>query len=192
MHRLTHYEDCIQMDLPINKDAINLDTLNWVQYNPRKNINRFGCSITSLDGTDSGVPDLDSLLEYNQLNSTDYSERDFATPTKHATPFLEFLNTFEVGRSHFLKLAPGGFFPWHRDSDAITFRILYTIQNCTTDSLIWLEDDRIIPLQNHCWYYINTRKKHSLFSFHDSIFAVFNVVFNGKTFNLLQKHMHIK
>jgi hypothetical protein len=180
------------MDLPVNKDAINLDTLNWVQYNPRKNINRFGCSITSLDGNDSGVPDLDSILEYNQLNGTDYSERDFSTPTKHAAPFLEFLNTFEVGRSHFLKLAPGGFFPWHRDSDAITFRILYTIQNCTTDSLIWLEDDRIIPLQNHCWYYINTRKKHSLFSFNDSIFAVFNVVFNGKTFNLMQKHMYVK
>jgi hypothetical protein len=192
MHRLTYYEDCIQLDLPLNKDAINLETLHWIKYNPRKDINRFGCSITSLDGSDSGIPDLDSLLEHNILYGTNYTEKDFSTPTKHAAPFLELLDLFQVGRSHYLKLPPGGFFPWHRDNDPITFRILYTIQNCTTDSLIWLEDDRIVPLQNHCWYYINTRKKHALFSFGESVMAVFNVIFDGKTFNLMQKYMHVK
>ena len=192
MHRLSLYEDCIKLSIPVNKDAINLETLNWVQYNPRKSNPRFGCSITSLDGGDSGVPDLDSLLEINQLHETHYFEKDFVTPTKHSAPFTEFLETFDVGRSHFLKLEPGGFFPWHRDGDPITFRIIYTIQNCTSDNLIWLEDDKVLPLENHNWYYINTRKKHSLFAFHQSTFAVFNVIFNTKTFNLLQHYMIIK
>jgi hypothetical protein len=192
MHRLAHYEDCIQLELPINKDAIKLDTLNWVRYNPRKSVDRFGCSITSLDGDDSGIPDLDSLTEYNQLNGTKFTEKDFSTPTKHATPFLDFLNLCPVGRSHYLKLDSGGYFPWHRDTDPITIRIVYTIQNCSNHSMIWLQDDKILPLENHSWYYINTRKKHALFSFDGSVMAVFNVVFNTATYNLLQNSMMIK
>ncbi len=192
MHRLTYYEDCIQLDLPIDKDSLDLNSLNWVQYNPRKNINRFGCSITSADGSDTGIPDLDSLYEYNKLNGTELIEKNFITPTKHSKPFTEFLSMFEVGRSHYLKLGPGGFFPWHRDNDPITFRIIYTIKNCTSDNLIWIEDEKVLPLQNDCWYYINTRKKHALFAFDDAIFAVFNVIFTGKTFNLIQKHMYVK
>jgi hypothetical protein len=192
MHRLSHYEDYIQLELPVNKNAIDLESLNWMPYNPRKNINRFGCSITSLDGNDSGIPDLDSLTEYNRLHGTKYTEKDFSKPTVHATPFLDFLNTFTVGRSHYLKLNPGGFFPWHRDNDPTTFRIIYTIQNCSNHSMIWLEDDKILPLENHSWYYINTRKKHALFSFDGSIMAVFNVVFNTTTYNLLQNSMMIK
>lgn len=192
MHRLSNFEDCIELNLPVNKDAINLNSLNWMPYNPRKQIMRFGCSITSLDGSDSGIPDLDSLSEYNRLNQTAYTEKDFRKPTVHAEPFLDFLNTFTVGRSHYLKLSPGGFFPWHRDSDPITFRIIYTIQNCSNHSMIWLEDDKILPLENHSWYYINTRKKHALFSFDESVMAVFNVVFNNVTYNLLQNSMMIK
>ena len=192
MHRLSLYEDCIKLNLPVDKSSINLDSLNWTQYNPRKPINRFGCSITSIDGNDSGVPDLDSLLEYNILNKTKYTEKDFAIPTIHSSPFTEFLKQFNVGRSHYLRLDPGGFFPWHRDSDPITFRILYTIENCTNDHLVWLEDDKVLSLDDHTWYYINTRKKHSVFSFSQSTFAVFNVILNTSNFNLLQQSFHIK
>ena len=192
MHRLALLEDFIELDIPVNKDIIDLTTLNWHQYNPRKTVNRFGCSITSLDGKDTGIPDLDSLLEYNRLNQTDYTEKDFKARTIHSAPFKEFLDSFDVGRSHFLKLCPGGFFPWHRDSDPITFRLIYTIQSCTSDSLVWLEENTVIPLQNDQWYYINTRKKHSLFSFGESVFAVFNVIMNTKTFNLLHHHFKVK
>ena len=38
---------------------------SYVKYNKRKNIDRWGLSITSLDGGLSGVPDLDSLYFYN-------------------------------------------------------------------------------------------------------------------------------
>ena len=53
----------------------------YVRYNPRKDINRWGLSITSLDGGLSGLPDLDSVLEYNRDHGTNYNERDFKVPT---------------------------------------------------------------------------------------------------------------
>lgn len=192
MYELNSLEDCLELTLPVDIPSINLHSLNWHQYNPRKTISRYGCSITSLDGEDSGIPDLDSLLEFNQLNNTTFTEKDFKTPTIHSKPFQEFLSLFAVGRSHYIHLPPGGFFPWHRDSDNITFRLLFTIANCTQDSLIWLEDDKLLQFQNMTWYYINTKKKHSLFSFKDSYFAVFNVLRSNSNFQLLQSHFTVK
>lgn len=190
MNRLALYEDCIELSIPI--DVIDLTTLNWIRYNPRKKIERYGCSITSLDGEDTGIPDLDSVMEYNLENATNYQERDFCNPTRHAGPFRKFLNLFEVGRCHYLKLPPGGFFPWHRDVDPSTFRIIYTIDHCSPIDFVWLEDDKIIELQDHRWYYINTRKKHSVFSFQTAIFAVFNVLSTDKNLEKLQQYFHIK
>ena len=37
------------------------ENFEYVQYNPRKPINRYGLSVTSLDGGCSCIPDLDSL-----------------------------------------------------------------------------------------------------------------------------------
>jgi hypothetical protein len=192
MYQLDALEDCLELTLPVDVNLINLSQCNWHQYNPRKSIVRFGCSITSLDGEDTGVPDLDSLLEYNQLNNTRYTEKDFRVPTKHSAPFAEVLSMVDVGRSHYLHMPPGGFFPWHRDSDHQTFRLIFTISGCTQDSFVWLQDQSILSLQNHKWYYINTKKKHSLFSFKDSIFAVFNVIYSPKNFAVLQNHFFIK
>lgn len=193
MLNLLCYEDCVELDIPQPVGLDDLDSLGWHQYNPRKNISRFGCSITSLDGGDSGVPDLDSVLEYNRLNGTDYSEKDFRTPTRWAEPFRDFLNTWRVGRSHYLKFKPGGFFPWHRDGDPYTFRLIYTIKNCSPNNLVWLEDDKILNFQDRCWYYINTKKKHALFSLNEeNVLAVFNVIYDGVTQRLLNSSMKIK
>ena len=48
------------------------ENFEYIKYNPRKDINRYGLSITSLDGGLSGRPDLDSLYEYNKENNTNY------------------------------------------------------------------------------------------------------------------------
>lgn len=89
------------------------DNFDYVQYNPRKFNNRQGLSITSLDGSMSGIPDLDSLPEYNTTHNTSYTELDFNV----ATPVLEHEGLKEAAspiqqhmfRSHILKLGPGGF-----------------------------------------------------------------------------------
>lgn len=185
-------EDCIRLELPIDESKLDLNSLDWVQYNPRKNINRFGCSITSLDGGTSGIPDLDSILEYNIKNNKNLHERDFSTPTKFSEPFEKFLNMFKVGRSHYIKLPAGGFFPWHRDSDPETFRIIYTIKNCTQQSLIWLEDTEVLNLNDNEWYFINTKKKHALFAFQECVFAVFNVLANNQNIKTLYNSFVIR
>lgn len=190
MNQLELYEDCIELSIPVG--VVDLTTLNWVRYNPRKNIERYGCSITSLDGDDSGIPDLDSVLEFNAENQTKYEEKDFSVPTHHSAPFIHFLKRFQVGRCHYLKLPPGGFFPWHRDVDPTTFRIIYTIEHCSPIDFVWLEDNRILELQDQRWYYINTRKKHAVFSFQTAIFAVFNVFATEQNLQQLQQHFHIK
>lgn len=193
MLNLLFYEDCVELDIPQPRNLGSTDDLNWLQYNPRKNINRWGCSITSLDGGDSGVPDLDSLLEYNRLHGTNYSEKDFNRSTRHAAPFEDFLKAWPIGRSHYLKFLPGGFFPWHRDGDQHTFRLIYTIKNCSSNHLVWLEDDKVLNLQDRCWYYINTKKKHALFSLNgENVLAVFNVIYNADTYRLLNANMKIK
>ena len=91
----------------------------WKQYNPRKEINRYGLSVTSSDGTRNGI-DLDSLYEYNRENNTKFDEDSFKTFTdvyykseevqKLVEPFKPWL-----WRTHFLNFRKGGYFPPHRD-----------------------------------------------------------------------------
>ena len=69
-----HLGNTFPLDFSINikklKEQLQDFDADWKQYNPRKPNNRQGLSITSLDGGLSGVPDLDSLFEYNKQNNT--------------------------------------------------------------------------------------------------------------------------
>ena len=66
---IARYGDIIPLNYKLDykkfEEGLKLFDDKWVQYNPRKNIPRYGLSITSLDGGFSGRPDLDSLKEYN-------------------------------------------------------------------------------------------------------------------------------
>lgn len=190
---LRSMEDVVQLNL-FNPGAIDIESLSWHQYNPaidRPN-NRFGCSITSLDGGDSGTPDLFSLKQYNESQGTQYTEMSFCKPTIWARPFDHLLKRIEIGRSHYLQLRHGGFFPWHRDPDLDTFRLIYTIQNCSNKHLLWALDDRILDLQDKKWYIINTKKKHCVFSTDISTFAVFNVRDTSDNIKTLYNYFDIK
>lgn len=186
-------EDVVELHMPLVPIDIGaMGKLPWHPYNPRKPNNRFGCSITSLDGDVSGVPDLDSIKEYNAANGTHYTEMSFATPTVYGAPFKYLLDNVVVGRSHFIRLNSGGFFPWHRDPDTGTFRLIFTVQGCTKDSLVWINDDKVLDLFNGKWYIINTKKKHCVFSMKESTFAVFNVADTPNNWNFLYNHFAIK
>ena len=73
--RIALYGDVLplkfKLDMKKFKEGLKLFDDKWVQYNPRKNIPRYGLSITSLDGGFSGVPDLDSLkaVSYTHLRA---------------------------------------------------------------------------------------------------------------------------
>ena len=186
-----YFETCIALDLPTPE--IITSQVPWVKYNPRKDVLRWGSSLTSLDGGTSGVPDLDSLYEYNKENGTSYTEKDFSTKTETYKKYFTFLDEkFDLGRSHLLKLGVGGFFPYHRDFDPNTLRLIYTISGCESHNLVWIVNNQVISLQNRRWYYINTKMIHSVFSFFGSEFVVFNVLNNSKSQQSLIKSMHVK
>ena len=90
----------------------------WVKYNPRKNIDRWGLSITSLDGGLSGKPDLDSLYEYYKETGIIHREPDFNVKTAVYDFFKESLGPLQeyLGRTHVIKLNQGAYFPPHRDN----------------------------------------------------------------------------
>ena len=185
------YEDFFSLSLP--KMSVDFDALEWHQYNPRKEINRWGSSITSLDGMNTGIPDLDSLYEYNRIHGTTYQEGDFRTLTDSGKKYFEILlQNFDIGRSHFIKLGAGGYFPFHRDLGTDSFRLIYCVENCHPQNFVWIQNGRTLSMQDGSWYYVNTKIPHATFAFQPCVFAVFNVINNKKSFDGLRKHLAIK
>lgn len=187
---LEYYEPFFELKMP--QPQVEVDNLHWVKYNPRKDIARWGASLTSLDGGISGTPDLDSLYEFNRENGTRHRESDFKTPTEQFKPFEFMLPHFDIGRSHVLRLGPGGFFPYHRDFDRSCFRLVYTIRGCHENNLVWILNNQVLKLKDQTWYYVNTKMIHSVFSFFGCEFAVFNVLMTDKSLNSLVRHMAVK
>ena len=185
------YGDVVRLDFPILNVSHIYNVVKkhpgWKEYQPHKpGYNRYGLSVTSLDGQFSGEPDLYSLREYYQLTGKNHHEAEFKVRT-NLIEFLpevkDLLDYFEpgVGRTHFLKLDKGGFFPPHRDNGAVikaeTFRILVPIHNFYINDMKWIQEEKVLNLYPGQVYFINTSKLHSLFSFvDDCIMLVLNIV----------------
>ena len=186
---ITAYGDQIKLTINNHPDLI-LDNLkqfdnNWTKYNPRKDINRWGLSVTNLDGKLGPGPDLDSLYEYNKENNTNISESDFIVPTpvydivkSYCDPFKEWLF-----RSHILKLRPGGFFPNHVDNIGPTidsFRLLVPLQVCDPKDFGYFiyDQNKILFWDYGHLYFLNTCKRHIIFNANneqDHIVLIMNV-----------------
>lgn len=163
----------------------------WQKFNPGKpHILRDGLSVTSLDGKFGG-PDLDSLKDVMERTGEIYYEASFDqfTPVYDASEELQ--NIIEpwkpwIGRSHFIKIPPGGYFPTHCDGDRVNepevFRIILPVKNCNppqfffmfggapTMSPIYWEEGRS--------YFMNTHKPHCLFNcsvWEESIMLILNI-----------------
>lgn len=187
---IINWGDVVELDFPkmdLNKIKNVLDKhTGWKVYQPHKpGYNRFGLSVTSLDGQYSGEPDLCSLREWQKMTGQSYNEMSFKKRT-NIVQFLpeldEFLNFWEpnLGRTHFLRLDRGGFFPPHRDNGAAvavpTFRIIVPIYNFGINDMKWIQDEQITRLDLGATYFINTSRLHSVFSFVDNcLMLVLNV-----------------
>ena len=176
------YKLSIKFDHAKLFDELNTYQHELVKYNPKKNIERYGLSITSLDGNITGVPDLDSLSEYNKLNNTNYTELDFNTPTKiyHETSIKNIIKPFIswIGRSHAIYLMPGSFFPPHVDTDGFsidTFRILIPLKNSNYPKCAFLLGDKLLQFEYGFMYVINTAIEHSIFAMEKNTNVVFNI-----------------
>lgn len=191
-NELLTFGDVIELRLECNVSKLlnNIKQYPWKQYNPRKKINRYGLSVTSLDGSLNGI-DLDSIAEYNKENGTQFKESSFKTFTevyrncdetrKLAEPFKNWL-----WRSHFLNFRRGGYFPPHRDMRHIgqqeSFRILVPLKNCNTPNMYFMYENKPLNFNMGKAYFVNTNKMHSVFSFTDeSYMLVLNVECNNTT-----------
>ena len=186
--------DFPKMDLNLVNNVLDKHT-GWKPYQPHKSgYNRFGLSVTSLDGQYSGEPDLYSLREWQKMTGNSYNEMSFKKRT-NIVQFLpelnEFLNFWEpnLGRTHFLRLDKGGFFPPHRDNGALvavpSFRIIVPIYNFGVNDMKWIHDEKITRLELGATYFLNTSRLHSVFSFVDNcLMLVLNV---GTDQHILEK-----
>lgn len=174
----------------------------WQQYNPRKHgYNRFGLSVTSADGGFSGIPDLDSLREYNRINDTAFTESDFNKRTSIVSRYPDLdriLNLFgqDCGRCHFLRLDRGGFFPPHRDNGTSlpskTFRVIVPLHNFGKHHVKWIQEDRVLQMEQGKAYFINTTKEHSIFSFVDNcIMLVMNIMVTDRSIQTVANNAKI-
>ena len=170
---LTRYGDSYELNVKGNPGKLleNLEQFDndWKPYNPRKISNREGLSITSLDGNLSGIPDLDSIGEYNKQHRAKLTEHSFTTKTpvyQYCTEWLNFIEA-DICRTHFIRLRPGGYFPIHRDERNIeisNFRLFVAIKNCNYPDMTFILDKKILSFNEGSVYFLNTCKEHYLFN----------------------------
>lgn len=203
IHRLTQYGQQIELDVTTDAEMLIAwaNDFEWQKYNPRKDVNRWGLSVTSSDGTFNGI-DLDSLYEYNKENGTHYNEKDFNV----ATPVLnkqihDILNPWNDNyyRTHFLKFGPGGFFPPHRDwnyhsGKADSYRLIMPLRNVNPPYFNFVLEDKTLHWEVGRLYFIDTLKMHYLFnsSFNDSYWLIVNVDLNPDTIQSTLERMNQK
>lgn len=174
------------------------DNFEYVRYNPRKPVERYGLSITSLDGGITGRPDLDSLPEYNKEVEVHLHETDFNVPTP-VYDYPSLANVLDpikehICRSHVLRLDPGGFFPPHRDyrRDVFnTFRLLIPLQNNNPPRCPFVVEGEIQHWETGHVYFVDTAKIHYVFnaSFDPSYMIVINAILNKTTVDYVTHHM---
>lgn len=196
---LTRFGDVYALNLNLQPTDVvtSLQSYQWVKYNPRKNIPRYGLSITSLDGGLSGTPDLDSVKEYNIKNGINLTEADF-NKTTELWPIVEpALGLFRkhLGRTHFIRMDRTGCFPPHRDQYGIeipTFRLFIPIEGCNPPNNYFIIDDKIYNWDHGRVYFINTCKEHTVFTTgNSSMFIVANVIINEKSVNAVLNNLLI-
>ncbi len=185
-HQLLSYGDLIELETRCDTDKLlkEIKDFEWTQYNPRKKINRYGLSVTSSDGTRNGI-DLDSIYEHNRENGTRYDEDSFKTFTdvyykseetqKLVEPFKPWL-----WRTHFLNFRKGGYFPPHRDmrtsDEQKSMRLLVPISLCNPADMYFMSKDKCLYFKYGSVYFLNTNKKHSIFSYSDeAIMLIMNI-----------------
>ena len=193
---LLSFGDLIPLKLKCDVKKLFDETEEFVylKYNPRKNIERYGLSITSLDGSLNGI-DLDSIKEYNKENNTEYDELSFNKFTKvyHTSSEIQkIVEPFKnhIGRSHILSLQEGGYFPPHRDLPVYveqqnSLRILVPLKGCNPPDMYFMYEDKPLHFEHGRAYFLNTNKSHNLFSFKGSDMIVLNIKTNEEVYKII-------
>jgi hypothetical protein len=195
---LTVYGIQSELNITLNNPEQFVDwteeNFEYVRYNPRKPIDRWGLSITSYDGGLSGIPDLDSIGEYCVENNVSLEESDFDVPTEVYKQSKDLQNALEPFKGHFyrthiLKLNPSGYFPKHRDlrkTNFNNFRLIIPLKNPCT----FIIEDKVLNWEVGRMYFLDTAKVHYLFNAtsNPSYWLVLNVELTEEVFNKVTHH----
>lgn len=202
-YKLLSFGDVIELTTQIDPHKLlrEIEHHTWSQYNPRKENNRFGLSITSSDGTLNNI-DLDSLYEYNNENNTNYTELSFKEKTQvyyDSEEIQKIIKPFknQLCRTHLINIKRNGSFPPHRDWRHIdkqeSFRILVPIKHCNPTDMYFMYEDKPLRFEHGRAYFINTNRNHSVFSFSDdALFMVMNIEINHTSINTVLQEMKVK
>ncbi len=180
--RLNTMSDWIELNPGFKKDKL-LEELkpfekDWKRYNPKKPNNRWGLSVTSIDGGLHGIPDLTSLRDWEIQTGEQIHNHDLNVPTdvyKNCPTLQAILEPWKpwLGRCHFLRMDRGSFFPEHFDINKEDYsydevRFIGFVK-CNEYDFKWIYDDRVIKGNAGTLWYFNGNKRHSVFSFKDGI-----------------------
>lgn len=173
------YGDFMPLDLWIDpalcQKELRAFESEWRPYQPQKgDSGREGLSLTSLDGSLSGYPELQSLYEYSQTTGHKVSENDFDKLTdvyNKVSAIRETVDYFKpfIGRSRFVRFRAGGHFPPHRDQSVSYqvpdyFRLFVALGGTGENRLFFIYDNKVVPYEVGRVYLFNALKVHSVFS----------------------------
>tara|TARA_B100000941_G_C28282354_1_gene437172 strand:- start:62 stop:703 length:642 start_codon:yes stop_codon:yes gene_type:complete len=180
--RLNTMSDWIELNPGFKKDKL-LEELkpfknDWKKYNPTKINNRWGLSVTSIDGGLHGVPDLASLRDWELQTGEVVHNHDLNVPTpvwEQCPTLQQILEPWKpwLGRCHFLRMDRGSFFPEHFDINKEDYSYdevrFVGFVKCNEYDFKWIYDDRVIKGRPGTLWYFNGNKRHSVFSFKDDM-----------------------
>ena len=180
--RLNTMSDWIELE-PGFKSSKLLEELkpfegDWKKYNPGKPNNRWGLSITSIDGGLHGIPDLTSLADWESETGEVLKNHDLNVPTpvwEQCPTLKKLLEPWKpwLGRCHFLRMDRGSFFPEHFDINKEDYSYeevrFVGFVNCNEYDFKWIYDDKVIKGNSGTLWYFNGNKRHSVFSMKDGI-----------------------
>ena len=197
---LLSYGDFIQLKNSCNSKELleEIKDFSWFKYNPRKNVERYGLSVTSEDGKLTGK-DLDSLYELSKETGKEYDEDSFTTLTdvyRKSKQIQKLVDPFKpwLCRTHLLNFKKGGYFPPHIDNRGFQgkqfIRLLVPIRKCNPSFLYFMYEDKLLNFNRGYTYFLNTNKKHAIFSFSDdSTMLVMNLECCKESIEQIQRFM---
>lgn len=193
--RLLSYGNVFSLKPSCDPSIVKKEISNFEfgQYNSAKpEINRKGLSITSLNGELNGI-DLESL------NGSECDEGSFRalTDVYYSSPELQkIIDPFKdhLGRTHFLNVRRGGYFPPHRDEVSAKqkfMRVIVPIYHFNPPFMYFVYDNKILELREGQCYFINTNVEHNLFSYsNDSLMIVINLICNDASYECVMRQLH--
>jgi hypothetical protein len=175
---------------------------DWKRYNPKKPNNRWGLSITSIDGGLHGIPDLTSLRDWEIQTGEQIHNHDLNVPTdvyKNCPTLQAILEPWKpwLGRCHFLRMDRGSFFPEHFDINKEDYSYdevrFVGFVKCNEYDFKWIYDDKVIKGRPGSLWYFNGNKRHSVFSFRDDVvLLVMCLKFDKDLFQKMLDHGRVK